>query len=114
MRPKQKGDQECAVRMQKITPFLLIYKSDGLQFAVNLGTITKSNALEDHIFFRTRIYDDLLYKIKKMMGRTDFSDRIGFNSIFMRQSECLVINPITVAVLFNCTPMDQASDAMMA
>ena len=35
----------------------------------------------------------------------------------MRQSACLVINPITVdsyAELFNCTPVDRASDSMMA
>ena len=48
---------------------------------------------------------------------TDFSDqfrkiimrykRIGYNLNVMRQSACLVINPITVdgyAALFNCTP----------
>ena len=53
------------------------------------------------------------------MGRTDFSyqfrkviiryKRIGYNLNFMRQSACLVINPITVndfAVLFNCPPSD--------
>ena len=35
----------------------------------------------------------------------------------LRQSACLVINPITFdgyAVLFNCTPVDRASDSMMA
>ena len=61
------------------------------------------------------------------MGRTDFSDqfrkvfirhkRIGYNLNVMRQSECLLINPITVdnfAALFNCTPVDRASDSMMA
>ena len=35
----------------------------------------------------------------------------------MRQSACLVINPITVddyATLFHCTPVDRASDSMMA
>ena len=35
----------------------------------------------------------------------------------MRQSACLFINPITVeniAVLLNCTPVDRASDSMMA
>ena len=35
--------------------------------------------------------------------------RIGYNLNVMRQSVCLVINPITVdgyAALFNCTPMD--------
>ena len=58
---------------------------------------------------------------------TDFSDqfrkvimlykRIGYNPNVMRQSACLVINPITVdgyAALFNCTPVDRASDSMMA
>ena len=61
------------------------------------------------------------------MGRADFSDQIrkiiirhkrfGFDLNVMRQSTCLVINPITVdnfAALFNCTPMDWASDSMMA
>ena len=51
------------------------------------------------------------------MGMTDFSDqfrkiiichkRIGYDLNFMRESACLVINPITVdnfAALFNCTP----------
>ena len=61
------------------------------------------------------------------MGKTDFSDqfrkviirykRIGYNLNAMRQSACLVINPIMVdnfAVLFNCTPMGWASDSVMA
>ena len=61
------------------------------------------------------------------MGMTDFSDqfrkfimrykRIGQNLNVMRQYTCLVINPITVdgyAALFNCTPVDRASDSMMA
>ena len=43
--------------------------------------------------------------------------RVGYNLNVMRQSTCLVINPITVdgyAALFNCTPVDPASDSMMA
>ena len=43
--------------------------------------------------------------------------RIGYNLSVMRQSACLVINQITVdgyAALFNCTPVDRASDSMMA
>ena len=72
-------------------------------------------------------YGDLVYKLKKIRGMTDFSDqfrkiimrykRIGYNLNVMRQSACLVINPITVdgyAALFNCTPVDRASDSMMA
>ena len=70
---------------------------------------------------------DLVYKFKKIRGMIDFSDqfrkiimrykRIGYNLNVMRQSACLVINPITVdgyTALFNCTPMDRASDSMMA
>ena len=58
---------------------------------------------------------------------TDFSDqfrkiilrykRIGYNLNLMRQSACLVINPVTVdgnAALFNCTPVDRTSDSMIA
>ena len=73
------------------------------------------------------IYNALVYKFKKIRGMTDFSDQfrkiimcnkgIGYNLNVMRQSVCLVINPITVdgyAALFNCTPVDRASDSMMA
>ena len=60
------------------------------------------------------------------MGRTDFSDqfrniiirhkRNGYDFNVMQQSACLVINPLTVdnfAALFNCTPVNRASDSMM-
>ena len=72
-------------------------------------------------------YDDLVYKFIKIRGMTDFSDqfrkikmrykRIGYDLNVMRQSACLVINPITVdgyAALFSCTPADRASDSKMA
>ena len=72
-------------------------------------------------------YGDLVNKFKKIRGMTDFSDQfrkiimrytlIGYNLNVMRQSACLVINPITVdgyATLFNCMPVDRASDSMMA
>ena len=68
---------------------------------------------------KPEFYGDLVYKFKKIRGMTDFSDqfrkiimrykRIGYNVNVMRQSACLVINPITVdsyAALFNCTPVD--------
>ena len=71
------------------------------------------------------VYGDLEYKFKKIMGMTDFADqfrkiimrykRIGYNLNVTRQSACLVISPITVdgyAALFNCTPVDRASDSM--
>ena len=65
-------------------------------------------------------YGDLVYKIKKIMGRADFSDqfrklimrhrRIGYDLNVIRESACLEINPITVdnfAALFNCTPVER-------
>ena len=43
--------------------------------------------------------------------------RVGYNLDIMRQSACLVLNPITVysyGFLFNCTTEGQASDSMTA
>ena len=72
-------------------------------------------------------YGNFVYKFKKIMCRTDFSDqfrkiiichkRIGYDLNVMQQSACLVINTITVdnfAALFNCTPVDRASYSMKA
>ena len=57
----------------------------------------------------TGFYGDLVYKFKKIVGRADFSDqfrkiivrykRIGYNINIMRQSACLVFNPITLITL---------------
>ena len=73
------------------------------------------------------LYGDLVYRFKKIRGMTDFSDqfrkkimrykRIGYNLNVMLQSACLVIDLIMVdgyAALFNCTPVDRASDSIMA
>ena len=67
-------------------------------------------------------YGDLVYKFKKIRGYQFRKiimhyKRIGYSLNVMRQSACLVINPITVDgynALFNCTPVDRASDSMMA
>ena len=43
--------------------------------------------------------------------------RVGYNLDIMRQSACLVLNPITVysyGFLFNCKRVGQASDSMTA
>ena len=43
--------------------------------------------------------------------------RIGYNLNVMRQSTCLVFNPIMVdnyAACFNCTSVGRASETMMA
>ena len=70
-------------------------------------------------------YGDLIKN--KIEGTADFSDqfrkiiicykRIGYNINIMRQSACLVVNPITInnfASLFNCTPVGRASNSVMA
>ena len=72
-------------------------------------------------------YGDLVYKFIRIVGKPNFSDkfkkivkryiRVGYNLDIMRQSACLVLNPITVysyGFLFNCTMVGQASDSMTA
>ena len=74
------------------------------------------------------LYGDLVYKFKKLVGSNDFSFQlrkiitryrrtcIGYNLNVMRQSACLVFNPIVLdyyAAFFNCTPVGRASDSMM-
>ena len=42
--------------------------------------------------------------------------RIGYNLNVMRQSACLVFNPIMIdnyAAFFNCTPVGRVSESMM-
>ena len=72
-------------------------------------------------------YGDLVYKFKRIVEKPKFSDqfrkivkryeRVGYNLDIMRQSACLVLNPIKVCsygFLFNCTTVGQASDSMTA
>ena len=73
------------------------------------------------------LYGDLVYKFKRIVGKHFFSDqfkkivkryiRVGYILDIMRQSACLVLNPIMVysyGFLFNCTTVGQASDSMTA
>ena len=63
---------------------------------------------------------DLVYRIRKIVGKSNFAEqfrklinrykRIKYNPYIMRQTACLVVNPITVdsyALLFNCTAVPQ-------
>ena len=81
------------------------------KFNVGLKTLLREGLSEPEF------YGDLVYKFKKLIGRNDFSfqfrkiitryRRIGYNLNVMRQSACLVFNPIMVdnfAAFFNCTP----------
>ena len=68
-------------------------------------------------------YGDLVYKLRKIIGKNDFPyhfkkiivryKKIGYNINVMRQTACLVVNPIKVnsfAYLFNCTTAGRTSD----
>ena len=64
-------------------------------------------------------YGDLMYKFRKIIGKNDFKKiivrykKIGYNIDVLRQTACLVVNPIKVnsfAYLFNCTTVGRASD----
>ena len=71
-------------------------------------------------------YGDLVYKFKRIVRKPNISDqfkkivkrylRVGYNLDIMRQSACLVLNPITVIAMVssNCTTVGQASDSMTA
>ena len=72
-------------------------------------------------------YGDLVYKFKRFVGKPNLRDQfkkivrryimVGYNLDVMRQSACLVLNPITVnsyGLLFNCTTVGQASYSMTA
>ena len=68
-------------------------------------------------------YRDLVYKFRKINGKNDFPyhfkkiivryKKIGYNIDVLRQTACLVVNPIkfnSFAYLFNCTTVGRASD----
>ena len=73
------------------------------------------------------MYEDIQAILYFSSFRADFSDqlrkikirhkRFDYDLYVIRQSACLVINPIAVdnvAALFNCTRLVRASDSMMA
>ena len=86
-------------------------------FKFNVGL----NAFLREVLSGPGICCDLVYKFKKLIERNDFSFQfikitIGYNLNVMRQSACLVINPIMVGgyvAFFNCTPVCRASDSII-
>ena len=94
---------------------------DHVKYNIGLKTLLQ-RGISEPIF-----YGDLVYKFKQIVGKPNFSDqfkkivkryiRVGYNLDIMRQSACLVVNPITVysyGFLFNCTTVGRASDSMTA
>ena len=99
------------------------YRHSELNVKYNIGLKTLlQQGISEPIF-----YGDLVYKFKRIVGKPNLSDqfkkivkryiRVGYTLDIMRQSACLVLNPITVysyGFLFNCTMVGQASDSMKA
>ena len=74
-------------------------------------------------FYLVSNYNNLVYKFRKIIGKNDFPyhfkkiivryKKIGYNIDVLRQTACLVVNPIKVnnlAYLFDCTTVGRASD----
>ena len=90
------------------------------KFSVGLGTLLHQGLSEPEFC------GGLVCELGRIVGEADFSGRfrgitvrcrhVGCSINMMRQSACLVFNPVTVnnfASLFNCTPVGRASDSTM-
>ena len=95
------------------------------KYSVSLKTLLQ------HFISEPEFYGDLVYRFRNILGKSDFFEqfrklinrykRIGYRLDIMRQTACLVVNPIIVdgsiivdgyASLFNCTAAVWASDSM--
>ena len=89
--------------------------------------MTKSGTVAYNKNNNLQVGGDLVNKFTKIVGQNDFSDQFrkiiigykgtGYNMNVMRQTTCLVVNPITVdnsAALYNYTLAGWASDSMNA
>ena len=89
------------------------------KFQIGLKSLLHQGLLE------SKFYDDLVYKLKKIVGYNIFSaqfikiiyhyKKIGYNNNVLQRTACLVVNSITVgnfASLFNCTLVGRTSDSM--
>ena len=91
------------------------------KYNVSLKTLLQQGISEPEF------YGDLVYRFRKIVGKSNFSEqfrklinrykRIDYGLDIMRQTACLVVNPIIVdgfASLFNCKTAVRASDPMTA
>ena len=91
------------------------------KFNVGLKTLLRVGLSEPEF------YDDLVYEFKKLIGRNVFALQFRkiitryrhkvYNLNVLRQSVCLVFNPImfdNYAAFFKCIPVGRASDYLMA
>ena len=97
--------------------------SQNAQYFPALHAFSGFAVLTPHRLSEPEFYGDLVYKFRKIIGKNDFPyhfkkivvryKKIGYNIDVLRQTSCLVVNPIKVnsfAYLFNCTTVGRASD----
>ena len=109
------------IKFESISKFYHRHSELIVKYNIGLKPLLQ-RGISDPIF-----YDDLVYKFKRIVGKSNFSDqlkkivkryiRVGYNLDIMRQSACLGLNPITVysyGFLFDCTTVGQASVSMTA
>ena len=91
------------------------------KYSVSLKTLLQQGISEPEF------YGDLVYRFRKIVGKSNFSEqfrklinrykRIGYSLNIMRQTACLVVNPIIVnghASLFNFTTAVRVSYSITA
>ena len=91
------------------------------KYNVSLRTLLQQGLSEPEV------YGDLVYRIRKIVGKSKFAEqfrklinrykRIGYNPYIMRQTACLVVNPVTVdsyVLLFNCTTNKELNNLRMS
>ena len=86
--------------LNKVIDVIKIQKAFSKFYNIGLKTLLQQG-ISEPIF-----YGDFVYKFKQIVGKPNFSDqfkkivkryiRVGYNLDIMRQSACLVLNPITV------------------
>ena len=105
------------VKKRKLRWFGHVSRSSGLAKTTLQGTVKgkrkrgrQKKRWEDNIKEWTGMDIDFPYHFKKIIVRYK---KIGYNIDVLRQTACLVVNPIKVnsfAYLFNCTTVGRASD----
>ena len=108
-----------ADRSKAVVPVLVLHSALLEKYSVSLKTLLQQGISEPEF------YGDLVYRFRKIVGKSNFSEqfrkfinrykRIGYSLDIMRQTACLVVNPVIVDgydSLFNCTTAVRASDSM--
>ena len=116
-----KQGYKCLIKFQK--HFKIYHRHSELLVKYNIGLKTLlQQGISEPI-----CYGDLVYKFKRIVRKPNFSDQfktiikldkiVAYNLDIMKQSACLVVNPIMVnsyGFLFNCMTVGQALYSMMA